>query len=123
MSEPPPIELDSVGPMHVGYLETLELDQVVNPDQWSGLRLTLRLRHSFEPESPSSHLEFYQVRSLRFKMPDMLCSYFVEIRSIAERQLEGQHYHVVESDHGAFSFYCHSFVAVSDAIQPQDANP
>ncbi|VTR96972.1 hypothetical protein [Tuwongella immobilis] len=123
MSEPAPTENDTVELSHVGYLENLEFSQVVSPEKWSGLTLVLKLRFSFEADSQCSHLEFYQVQGLRLNLPNMLCSFFVEIRSIAEMQLEDQHYHVVESDHGAFSFYCHSFVAVSDGKQPQDATP
>lgn len=115
MSESDPVlaDYDALGSARIGFLETLELSQDVNPQRWSGLTLTLKLQSSGEPDAPCMHLEFYQVQGLRLGTMDGLFCYFVEIQSISERQLEFLHYHVAESEHGAFSFNCHSFVAVS----------
>lgn len=111
-------EHDGLGPAPAGFLEKFELSQVVNPEHWSGFTLTLQLRPSGESDSPCLHLEFHQVQELRLGPLDGLLCYFIEIRSITERQLEDRRYYVVESDHGAFSFYCRSYYAAYEGKQP-----
>src|SRR3954452_16324955 len=113
MNESDPIltEYDALAPARFGYLENLELSQVVDPECWSGYTLVLRLRPSCSTESPCLRLEFHQVQELRLGPLQGLLFYFVEIRSITEMQLEDRRYYVVESDHDAFSFYCRGFSA------------
>jgi hypothetical protein len=104
-------EYDALEPARFGYLEGLELSQVVDPENWSGLTLKLRLRPSGATESPRLWLEFHEVQELRIGPLQGLSFYCVEVRSAAAMQLEGRNYHVVENDHNAFSFFCRNFLA------------
>ena len=98
-------------PAWFGYLEVLELSQVVDPEKWSGLTLKIRLRSSGVTDSPCLCLEFHEVQELRVGPLQGLSFYCVEVRSAAAMQLEGRNFHVVENDHNAFSFFCRNYLA------------
>jgi hypothetical protein len=97
-------------PVRFGYLEGLELSQVSDPENWSGLTLKLRLRPS--TESPCMQIEFHEVQELRIGPLQGLSFYCIEVRSATSMQLENRTYHVVENDHNAFSFFCRSFIEI-----------
>jgi len=105
---------DTLQPPRSGYLEGLELSQIVDPENWSGLTLKLRLRPSGAAESARLWLEFHEVQELRIGPLQGLSFYCVEVRSAAAMQLEGRNYYVVENDHNAFSFYCRNFLETAE---------
>ena len=96
-------------PADFGFLESLELRQSVQPDEWSGFILKLRLRSSTTPGAKCLHLVFSGVQDLRIGSLEGLLRFFLEIRPIREQQMEGRNYKVVESEYNAFTFFCSSF--------------
>ena len=107
---------DALQPAWFGYLESLELNQSVDPESWSGLTLKLRLRPSGSTESRCIWLEFHEVQELRIGPLHGLCFYCVDVRSAAAMQLEDRNYYVVENDHNALSFYCRDFIATVENL-------
>lgn len=107
----------ALSPGEFGFLESFELRQSVQPEDWSGFTLVLRLRSLTTPDAKCLRLEFGRVRDLRIGPLEGLLGYFVEIRSIRDRQLEDMNYEVVESEYNAFSFFCQSFTAVTESNQ------
>jgi hypothetical protein len=101
-------------PAEFGFLECLELRQSVQPEKWTGFTLKLRLRSSTIRGAKCLSLIFSDVHDLRIGSLEGLLKFFLEIRSIRERQLEGLNYSVVESEYNAFVFVCGSFVATVD---------
>jgi hypothetical protein len=116
MTSPDPLLTDyyALNPAAFGLLESLELCQSVQPEEWSGFTLVLRLRSSTTSEPKCLRLEFNRVQDLRIGPLEGLLRYFFEIRSIRERQLEDRNYQVVESEHNAFSFFCNNFSATTE---------
>lgn len=100
----------SLNPAEFRYIECLELRQSVQPDEWVGFTLILRLRSS-KPEQKYLHLEFSRVQNLQIGRLEGLVSYFFEIISLRERQLEDINYQVIGGEHNAFSFLCDRFSA------------
>lgn len=99
-------------PAEFGFLECLELRQSVQPEEWAGSTLKLRLRPSTKHEAHQYlNLVFCGVHDLRIGSLEGLLRFFLEIRSIQEEQREGVNYRVVESEYSAFAFVCGSFVA------------
>jgi hypothetical protein len=101
----------SLAPASFGFLESLELRQSVLPEEWTGFTLRLRLRSSTSPGAKCLRLEFGGVHDFRAGRLNGLLRYFLEVRSIRDRQLEGRNYRVVESEYNALAFDCCSFVA------------
>ena len=102
-------------PAEFGFLEFLELRQSVQPEEWTGFTLKLKLRSSTIHGAKCLNPIFSGVHDLRIGSLEGLLKYFLEIQSIRERQMEGLNYSVVESQHSAFAFACRSFVATVDA--------
>ena len=99
----------SLRPAEYGFLESLTLQQSVQPEMWHGLDLTIRL--SSISSSGSLCLEFKGVKDLRIGLIQGLVQYRLDIRSIRDDQQEGLHYRVVESEHDLLSFVSSNFAA------------
>jgi hypothetical protein len=91
------------------FLELLSIRQCVDPKEWAGLDLAMRLSSSFGSDAKRLQLDFTGVRDLKIGSLDGLMRYAIDIRSIAERQLEGLSYRVVEEEWGLVSFACADF--------------
>jgi hypothetical protein len=113
MTNPDPLvqHYYSLNPSEFGFLGLLELRQSVQPEEWLGFTLVLRLRSPTTSERKYLRLEFSRVQDLRIGPLEGLLRYFFEIRPIRDRQLEDINYQVVESEYNAFSFVCSSFIA------------
>jgi hypothetical protein len=111
----------SLNPAEFGFLECLELRQSVEPDDWSGFTLAIRLRASARRGADCLCLEFSGVQNLRIGPLEGLLRYFFEIRSVADRQLEDIKYEVVESEYKAFSFCCSGFSAQKVIAEEESA--
>ena len=117
MTSPDPLvqHYYALNPAAFGFLGLLELRQSIQPEEWLGFTLVLRLRPPTTPERKYLRMEFSRVQDLRIVPLEGLLRYFFEIRSIRERQIEDINYQVVESEHNVCSFICASFVATLES--------
>jgi hypothetical protein len=98
----------SLEPRRFGFMERLELWRYSLPDDSPGLALTLIMSGA----TPARlRLDFQNVRDLKIGRLEHNLTWFLEIRSIRDHQLEELNYRVVESEEDSISFYCADFQA------------
>jgi hypothetical protein len=92
-----------------GFLERIELAQIVDPARWNGFQLTVVLRSEADASSSALRMTFSGVRDIRIGELCGLLRYMLEVRCIEGSQMERSRFKITESEYDAFSFVCEAF--------------
>ena len=98
-----------------GFLERIELTQIIDPAKWNGFQMKVILRSEADVSSSALRLTFTGVQDIRIGELCGLLRYMLEIRCIEESQLECSRFKVTESEYDAFSFVCEAFAFVNES--------
>lgn len=98
-------------PVEFPDLDSMELCQLVPPEvETAESVLSLHLRPRAGGDSRRLCLRFWGVRDLKVRQTTSVITIpFLEVSCIAERQWDGVHYKVQDTEHGSISFYCGHF--------------
>lgn len=97
---------DASNTVRLGFLQEFNLKREFDDQTRPSLNLMLLLRVAPNEQAEAIVMKFMGVVDLRIGSLDRQVRLQMEVRSIRERQLEGLHYRVVESEYEALSFYC-----------------
>jgi hypothetical protein len=102
-------EYHALRPARFRFLQSLDLRRSFSDECASSYELTVVLAEAAQANAPRLSLSFTGVVNLKIGDLNGLIGHLIEIRSIADRGLDGLGFCVVEEENGGFSFECKSF--------------